>query len=103
MNGWTNRMPLALLVLCLVTTLCAQDITKGSIGGVVRDSSGAVIAGAKAANAEPFDAPRMLTARPIHKNEITATRSPWTNACKARSRQGALNRLVPKMMVYTGT
>jgi hypothetical protein len=62
----------------------------------------AVIARARAAKAEPFDAPKMLTARPIHKSEITATRSPWTNACKARSRQDALNRLVPKMVAYTG-
>ena len=36
----------------------------------------AVIAGARAANAEPLDAPSMLTARPIHTNEITATRRP---------------------------
>src|SRR5258708_951464 len=54
MNGWTNRMPLALLVLCLVTTLSAQDITKGSISGVVRDASGAVVGGAKVTLNSPY-------------------------------------------------
>jgi len=62
-----------------------------------------VMTGDRAANAEPFDAPRMLTERPYSQNEITGVRNPWTNACKATSRQGALKRLVPEMMAYTGT
>lgn len=53
MNRATRYLLLVLAALCLVS-LQAQDITKGSIAGVVRDSSGAVIAGAKVLLTSPY-------------------------------------------------
>jgi len=43
-----------LLILAVLVSLQAQDITKGSIAGVVRDASGAVIAGASVKLTSPY-------------------------------------------------
>src|SRR4051794_27880227 len=51
------RMCLAALVCLLVVgSVAAQDITRGSITGVVRDPSGGVVPGAKVTLSGPFGA-----------------------------------------------
>src|SRR6202049_2274085 len=49
-----SRFSLLLLVLALVAYLPAQDITKGSLSGVVHDATGAVIPGAKVLLTPPY-------------------------------------------------
>ena len=43
-----------LLVLVVLVSLSAQDITKGSIAGVVRDATGAVVPGATVKLTSPY-------------------------------------------------
>ncbi len=49
-----KRLPLLFLLAALLVSLSAQDITKGSLSGVVRDATGAVVPNAKVSLTSPF-------------------------------------------------
>lgn len=53
-NEWVRRLFLLSLSVVMAAGLWAQDITKGSISGVIRDASGSVVSGAKVELTGPF-------------------------------------------------